>query len=470
MKIQWNFFSFFKLKRIILVLGFLVTIIGSFLTVFYISKNLSGIGDDREGEKLIPKVKIILVKKEYIRKKYRYYGSVVFAKKFEIFPKLKERIRKVYVEKGDSVKKGQLIVKLNDEELLLEMDKARNELEKKKIELKIGEENLIQIEREIKKRIRSILVLEKEKESKELEIENMLKILSNKNELVKVGGFSEESYRQLENQYQQLIVSYEKVKKELESSKIGFDLKDIPDNLKSNFKGNLIENENLFIELHTRSERLQLEKLKKELEAYEISYKQLEMQYKNTFIYAPDNGEVADKYFFDGEIAFPDKPLLLIIDKSKTFIEFSVPERELDSIKVGSKLKILIGEKEYDSFVDRIYPLIDEKTRMATLRCEIKSKNNNLLPGMFAIIDFFSVKEKEVFKVPIDALMDRKENEAKIYVVNQNDYIVGRWITIDSVDEEYAYIISGIENNEKVVISNPAQLKEGTRVMIQKEK
>jgi multidrug efflux pump subunit AcrA (membrane-fusion protein) len=456
-----------SVRKFIIIL-ILISIIAGIFTVFFIPKKSL---ESHEEEKLLPRAKVKAVKIEKIKKRMRYYGNVTFSKKFEIYPKLKEKIKAIYVDKGDKVRKGQLIVKLEDSEILMEMEKAKNEVEKKKIDLAIAQQALEEAERDVRRRIRSIQSIEKDKESKELEIKNMEKILSNKSELVKVGGFSEESYRQLENQYNQLLLEYDKIKEQLKASKIGFSLEDVPYSMKQLVKkGGILENEDLFVNIHTRAEKLQIEKLKKEIEASEIVFKQLEMQYKNTFIYSPGDGEVAERFMYEGEFAFPDKPLLLIIDRAKCFVEFNVPESELLQIKRGETVNIKIGTQEYNAKVDRVYPIMDEKSRMATVRSILPVQDSYLLPGMFAIVSLFSSVEMQVFVLPVESILERKDKEGKVYIVNPNNYVIGRWVTIDSIEEDKAYVSSGLSENEYVIISTPSQYKEGMKVSIDVEK
>jgi RND family efflux transporter MFP subunit len=451
-----------KGKRFLLIV-FSILVIGSSFWVFfsYFSKKQT-----QETNELLPKAPVVVVRAQLLNRKLQYYGTVVFSKKYDVYSKIKERIQTLKIEKGDRVRKGQLLVKLDDKEILLEMEKAQNEMARRQLDLNIAKESLEESSREIRKKLRSIEVLRKEKQGKELEIANMEKILSNKAELVKVGGFSEESYRQLETQYQQLLLDYEKIKDQLFAGEIGFRKSDLPVELRSKWKGDsLVENEELFVQYHTRIERLSLEKLQKEIEAYQLTYKQLQMQYENTFIYAPADGEVAERYMTEGEIALPDKPLLVIIDRGKSFIEFSVPESEINMVKVGSMVEAKVGGRTYKTRVDRIYPLVDEKTRMAMARCIFYPGQGEVYPGMFVVVAVEAGTRISVFELPASSIVERKDNQARVYIVNSDGIVVGRWVVIDSVVENRVYVTSGLSEGERVIRENVAQYKEGIKVI-----
>jgi len=114
---------------------------------------------------------------------------------------------------------------------------------------------------------------------------------------------------------------------------------------------------------------------------------QLDMEEKN--LKAPFDGVVAKKLVDLGEtvITAPGVYLLEIASIDPLFLEFSVPQKYLSSLRLGQTVSFQIDgykDETFEAKIDLIYPLLDESTRSVKCRANIENKELHLRPGLLA--------------------------------------------------------------------------------------
>ena len=68
-----------------------------------------------------------------------------------------------------------------------------------------------------------------------------------------------------------------------------------------------------------------------------------------------------------------------------------------------------------------------------------------------------------VLSVPVEAL-DNNYDTGNVYVINSNNELEERHVTVGAVGEKYAEILSGLQEGDIVVVSGIDGLKEGQKV------
>lgn len=92
-------------------------------------------------------VKVFKVKKQRISEKLFYTGVIEPWKKINITPDVGGKIAKIYVEEGDSVKKGQLLAELDTRAIRLQLKQAEAALAVAQANFKDAERNMERMER-----------------------------------------------------------------------------------------------------------------------------------------------------------------------------------------------------------------------------------------------------------------------------------------------------------------------------------
>ena len=197
---------------------------------------------------------------------------------------------------------------------------------------------------------------------------------------------------------------------------------------------------------------------------------ELQLQIANLADYtlkSPINGTVMDDYdIIEGVfISSGEKAMRLAnIDTLRALVD--IPEESMNGIKLGMNGEVTCDSIKNCSFtgkVSMINPYVNTDTR--TVRVEISVDNAAvdyiLKPGMFARVLFVEKSAQNALSVPTDAIRSDgtvlvvKDNQAKIVSVKTG-----------IVQGNDTQIVSGINENEQVIISGGSTLKDSDPVTL----
>ncbi len=129
------------MKRVYLLILILVFVIGSF-TNCKSSKNKKNVNNR---DMIAFSVKTVVVKKEYISEYFEYAGSVESFNKINVLPEITGRIKKMYKNIGETVKKGNLLFELEDTLYKAQYEQAKAGLSVAEVSYKDAEKNMKRI-------------------------------------------------------------------------------------------------------------------------------------------------------------------------------------------------------------------------------------------------------------------------------------------------------------------------------------
>lgn len=197
---------------------------------------------------------------------------------------------------------------------------------------------------------------------------------------------------------------------------------------------------------------------------------ELQLQIANLADYSlksPINGTVMDDYdLIEGVfISSGEKAMRLAnIDTLRALVD--TPEESMNGIKLGMSGEVTcdsIKNRSFTGKVSMINPYVNTETR--TVRVEISVDNAAvdyiLKPGMFARVLFVEKSAQNALSVPTDAIRSDgtvlvvKDNQAKIVSVKTG-----------IVQGNDTQIVSGINENEQVIISGGSTLKDSDPVTV----
>lgn len=79
--------------------------------------------------------------------------------------------------------------------------------------------------------------------------------------------------------------------------------------------------------------------------------KEIETMLRDTFVYSPVKGTVIDKAIELGENVVPGAPLAVVVDLASLYVKTYVEQRDIGKIKLGDEARLYV-----DSFPDRYFP------------------------------------------------------------------------------------------------------------------
>jgi RND family efflux transporter MFP subunit len=184
-------------------------------------------------------------------------------------------------------------------------------------------------------------------------------------------------------------------------------------------------------------------------------------------IRSPGTGLVGARYFEEGERVRREDRLLTLMDMSSLYAIFPLRENEALRLGKGMAAEVLVDGtgKTYRGTVDLIYPQADSQSFSFLVRILLEGAPEELRPGMFARVSVDLGQNRGAIVIPESALVNRKNDQAKVFVFNGNSVSERKVILGVSLGGERE-IVSGIHAGEVVVLRPDWDLREGLYVSL----
>lgn len=218
------------------------------------------------------------------------------------------------------------------------------------------------------------------------------------------------------------------------------------------------------------------------IKAMEAAVKSLEVALENTYIRAPFDGIVLNKYADIGEMVAPfaaganaKASVLTIADMNSLQVEADVSESYIEKIQVGMPCEIILDaypEKSYIGVVHKIVPTVDRSKATVLTKINFLNRDSLVLPEMSAKVSFLSksfsfAKENKPKKAIFNAAIKIQNNKKVAFLIDDNSKKVTE-VNIETGDNlgEYVEIKKGLEIGNKVVLNPPPEIHNGSKITI----
>lgn len=151
-------------------------------------------------------------------------------------------------------------------------------------------------------------------------------------------------------------------------------------------------------------------------------------------------------------------------DILRVFVD--VPQRYFRLIKEGVKADVVISEfpeKVFKGFVARYAKALDTTARTMLTEVHIPNHDNQLFVGLYADVNFLLQPINTYFQIPTNALIIQDEG-SKVAVVDADNIIHIKSVKLGLDHGKMMDIITGLSENENIVLTPNDQIKEGVRV------
>ncbi|HET9764948.1 MAG TPA: efflux RND transporter periplasmic adaptor subunit, partial [Casimicrobiaceae bacterium] len=170
---------------------------------------------------------------------------------------------------------------------------------------------------------------------------------------------------------------------------------------------------------------------------------------------APIGGVVAELSAREGMTVMAGAPLFRINGLSTIWINAEVPERFAGELRPGQPVTARVDALPGTLFkgkISAILPEVNPATRTIKARVELANPGGQLVPGMFAKIDFAPAARRDVLLVPTEAVI--QTGKRSVVLVAQGE---GRFAPVEievGLDSNgRTEVRRGLEVGQKVVVS-----------------
>ncbi|MEV9545834.1 efflux RND transporter periplasmic adaptor subunit [Aliarcobacter butzleri] len=166
---------------------------------------------------------------------------------------------------------------------------------------------------------------------------------------------------------------------------------------------------------------------------------------------SPTNGILLQKSINNKSSVSKGTTLLQIASLDKIWFIASVYQEDLAFIKKDKQATIYIDglNTSFNTKVDFIYPIFDNKSKTVDVRFILDNKELNLLPSMFGKVDIID-KQKELLTLPKTAVL-KKSDSFYVFKYVSNDEFKPVKIEAKRINSNKYEIISGLNENDEVI-------------------
>lgn len=204
-----------------------------------------------------------------------------------------------------------------------------------------------------------------------------------------------------------------------------------------------------------------------------VNQQQAELRKKT--IRAPFGGKTGLRQVDRGQYMPTGTPVVEINMLDPIYIEYTVPERHLETLAVGHRVTTTVAafpERVFEGRVSAINSSVSAESREVSIRATVDNGDGALRPGMFANVGTLRPQNKEVVVIPRTAVSYNTYGDF-VYVLTENDAGImvtdRRTVETGAKRDSVVEIREGLEAGERVVKTGLLRLRSGQRVEIADE-
>jgi HlyD family secretion protein len=365
-------------------------------------------------------------------------GYIIAAHKIEVASKVNGRVAWIGVDKGDKVKAGQVLVRLEDDEYRAQVTQQRGQLENlkgKQMEISNGSRP-----QEIEKARYDV------GEAK-ADMDNAKVSLGRTTQLVADGVFAKQTLDDAQAKYDSAVAKVASLQRLLDLAVLG-----------------------------PRQE--ESTQIAGQIEQARGALEYAQTQLDNTIIRAPISGTILDRNVERGEFITTgfvgDKGakgyIVTMADLNDLQAELDISQNDFPKLSGDQKGSITTDaypDKKYDGVIEQVSPEADRAKATVQVKVKVLKPDGFLRPDMNATVQFINDAPKEdvgagearrVVVVPAGAVQGDH-----VFVVLKNRAIK-RSVTTAGTSEKGVIVSSGLFGGEDLIVSPPADLKDGQKV------
>ena len=196
----------------------------------------------------------------------------------------------------------------------------------------------------------------------------------------------------------------------------------------------------------------------------------LSKQLDDLTIRAPRRGVISYRNAEEGSMAAANTKVLTITDTSGIYIDCPVAEADIAAIQTGMAVSVSVESlaNTYDGTITYVSPAMDPTNKTYIVRITLQNPDNSLRGGMFAQSSLEVLQRPNTLFVPKDALVEQN-GISQLYVINPDDTIAIRTVKTGLRNDNYVEILDGLSDGEEIATTNLARLRDGTAVTVEKE-
>jgi multidrug efflux pump subunit AcrA (membrane-fusion protein) len=351
-------------------------------------------------------------------------GSLTGDEQTDIAPSMAGKVVAIGVDMGSYVKRGQMIVRLDDVDAKLRVQQQQAQLDQMKASLRQAEEK-VGIRPGQSFDLNKIPEVNNAKVALDLAEKN----LRRSEKLIESGDISRSLYDQQKAQRDQLREVYE---------------------------GALSLARQNYAAVMTARANLANAESQLNLARRNLSY---------ALVFSPIDGFVSERTADLGEYVSPTTKVATIVRTNPLRLRIDIPEQAIPAISVGQSVSVTTSawpDKNFSGRIARVSPNVTPASRTLTVEAEVENSSGALKPGQFATVRILQSRAQPAVLVPARAVRT-EAGVSRVFVI-KDGHAQERVVQLGQTEGDLVQIKNGIAGDEQVATGNVEQLADGLAV------
>ena len=206
----------------------------------------------------------------------------------------------------------------------------------------------------------------------------------------------------------------------------------------------------------------------KNLTQTEIQVKEAQLDLEKTKIRAPFSGIIYDIQVSPQEHITVGQELFTLVNIDRIQVQARVLESEISKMKVGREVDLKFSAypgKVFKGVVKAISPVINPEDRTCKVTIDVANPEEELKPGMHADVEIAAEIHKDRLLIPQEAVLVRMGR--KMAFVIEGELAKWRYIDVGLENEDYIEILDGVKDGETVIVDGHFTLAHDAKVRIE---
>jgi multidrug efflux pump subunit AcrA (membrane-fusion protein) len=213
----------------------------------------------------------------------------------------------------------------------------------------------------------------------------------------------------------------------------------------------------------TKQAQAQLDAARSHLQAAKV-----QLEYSR--IYSPIDGMIADRPLYPGEMAASGTSLLTVIDISHVVARVSVAADQLRFLRIGNPGTITSPDstEEFQGKVTVVSPALDPNSTTAEVWVEAPNPGEHFKPGSSVQVSILAETILDAVVVPLAAVLPSPEGANIALVVGADSLAHEHEVEIGVRESDKVQILKGLEPGEQVIVVGGLGLEDKAKVRVEK--
>ena len=379
---------------------------------------------EKAAQEMVKKVRIHSVTAGASQRDVEHVGTLCACRKVNVVSEYGGTIEKLFFERGDRVKKGQILAEVSTSRIRIEVAQAR-------AAVSVAKSQMIKTEKGSRP---------EEIEIAEARVEQARAALHE----------AENNFKRIKSLHGQKAIS----NSDFDSAEKGVDTA----------RANLVSAEQE-LELARQGPRAEdRQAARASLEQARAALALAQDRLDKSILKAPCNGIVAFRLLEEKEVVGPGTTITQVVDREKMKITLSLGEQYIPVLGRGKRFPFRIDAipgEEFEARLTFISPTADPVTHSFPLELAVVTPDPRMADGMTVRVAFPLVNPKQTIKVP-SAWLAEEKGTIGVFVVQEGRALF-RQVQLGAYYAHRVEILTGLEEGD-TVITNPSGLKDGDRV------